>query len=516
MESLYWADQACQRIIREKGDKKRYTVAAGITPSGVVHIGNFREIITVDLVCRALASLGKQVRFIYSWDDYDVLRKVPVNLPKQELLEKHLRMPISRIPDVFGCHASYAEHHEKAVEDALPAVGISPEFISQTKRYQSCAYAEGMRTALEETSAIMQILNKYRKEPLAEGWLPVTLFCERCSRDTATVTYPGDYTLSYTCSCGHRDTFDFRKKGIAKLKWRIDWPMRWEYEKVDFEPGGKDHSADGGSRMTGEEIVQQVFHHPPPTYQFYEFIGIKGGEQFSSSAGVATTLQDVLEVYTPEVVRFLFAGSRPNTEFSISFDLDVLKIYEDFDKCERVYYGKERLANKKEEEQFRRIYEMSVVEKPAASLGFQPGFRHLTTVLQTYANDLERVRAFYGLKKKGDVVRLQARAACAWRWLQKYAPDDFRFTLQEKADAAGLSESQRKALRQVAKLLAADITEEQLYASFYSISKELDMQPQELFVAGYRVLLAKDRGPKLAPFIFIVGKERARKMFERV
>ena len=85
-ESLHWADQTARRIIKENGDKDKYTVAAGITPSGTVHIGNFREVITVDLVAKALKSKGKDVRFIYSWDDYDVFRKVPVGMPQQELL----------------------------------------------------------------------------------------------------------------------------------------------------------------------------------------------------------------------------------------------------------------------------------------------------------------------------------------------------------------------------------------------------------------------------------------------
>ena len=76
-DNLYhWADLAAEKVIQEKVDKKQYTVAAGITPSGTVHIGNFREIITVDLVKRALEKRGKKVRFIYSWDDYDVFRKV--------------------------------------------------------------------------------------------------------------------------------------------------------------------------------------------------------------------------------------------------------------------------------------------------------------------------------------------------------------------------------------------------------------------------------------------------------
>ena len=137
MESLHWADQFAQNIIREKGKKKRYTVASGITPSGTIHIGNFREIITVDLISRALKDAGKQVRFIYSWDDYDVFRKVPKGMPKPELLEKNLRKPIVNTPDTYGCHGSYAEHNQKAVEESIPKVGIKPEFIYQNKKYQN-------------------------------------------------------------------------------------------------------------------------------------------------------------------------------------------------------------------------------------------------------------------------------------------------------------------------------------------------------------------------------------------
>ena len=120
-EKQHWADLIAEQIIKERGKKTKYVCAAGITPSGTVHIGNFREIITVDLVSRALKERGKNARFIYSWDDYDRFRKVPKNMPKQELLQKYLGMPIVDTPDVFGCHKSYAEHLEKELEDSLPA-----------------------------------------------------------------------------------------------------------------------------------------------------------------------------------------------------------------------------------------------------------------------------------------------------------------------------------------------------------------------------------------------------------
>ena len=62
---VHWADQTAEKIIRTRGDLDCYTCASGITPSGTVHIGNFREIISVDLVVRALRDKGKKVRFIY-------------------------------------------------------------------------------------------------------------------------------------------------------------------------------------------------------------------------------------------------------------------------------------------------------------------------------------------------------------------------------------------------------------------------------------------------------------------
>ena len=157
----HWADQTADKIIRERGDLDVYTCASGITPSGTVHIGNFREIISVDLVVRALRSRGKKVRFIYSWDDYDVFRKVPVNMPNQEILEKHLRFPITMVPDPFGRDASYARHHEVDVESMLPKVGIHPEFLYQSERYRAGTYAEGMKTALENRDKLKDILNRY-------------------------------------------------------------------------------------------------------------------------------------------------------------------------------------------------------------------------------------------------------------------------------------------------------------------------------------------------------------------
>lgn len=183
----HWADIYAEKVIREKGDKPLYTCASGITPSGTVHIGNFREIISVDLVVRALREMGKQVRFIYSWDDYDVFRKVPKNMPEPELLAKYLRYPIVLVPDTTGRADNYARGNEIDVERELPKVGIHPEYIYQAARYRASEYADGIRMALEKRDEIKAILDKYRTEPLPDTWLPISVFSSFTHKDTTTV-----------------------------------------------------------------------------------------------------------------------------------------------------------------------------------------------------------------------------------------------------------------------------------------------------------------------------------------
>src|SRR3989338_8855709 len=146
-QSYHWADLAAENVIKNFKDNKLFTCAAGITPSGTVHIGNFREIITVDLVARALRNKGKKVRFIYSWDDYDRFRKVPGNVPKE--FEEYLGMPVSEVPDPWKCHKSYAEHFEKELDQSLHPTGIKPEFIRQNEMYKYCKYSKGLKTMLK-------------------------------------------------------------------------------------------------------------------------------------------------------------------------------------------------------------------------------------------------------------------------------------------------------------------------------------------------------------------------------
>lgn len=518
----YWADRLAMQIIQEKGDKDFYTIAAGITPSGVVHIGNFREIITGDLVAKALESMGKKVRFIYSWDDHDVFRKVPANIQDPKRFEDFLRMSVDEIPDPFNCHSSYAGHFEKEVETILPLVGIFPEFIYQAKQYKGCVYAEEIRIALKNRQKIKIVLDKWRAEEHDEKWIPFSVYCGKCSRDnTEILSYDEEYTVAYRClSCNFEESFDFRKKGIGKLPWRVDWPMRWFFEKVDFEPAGKDHSSEGGSRTTANEIVKAVFDYDFPIHLMYEFVYAKGqSSKMSKSVGNTITLKTALEVYEPQIIRYLFVSTIPGRSFNISFDADLINTYEQFDKLERIYFGVEQPSSQSELSVLKRMYELSCVGIPV-ELPFQPGFRRLTVVLQTNLNDIAKTAMVYSgeLKSEADKEKFFLRANCAKNWIENYAPEEFRFVVQEKPleSALNLPEAEKAVLRQIPLILKKSLDVEVVSNNLFELAKSNNIELKEFFRSAYVVLIGKEKGPKLASLLVSIGFEKVEKLLRQL
>ena len=520
MAALHWADAAAERIIRQRGDRAHYVVASGVSPSGSVHFGHLREVMSTELVARALRDRGKQVRFIYSWDDYDVFRQVPANLPRREELARHLRKPVVDVPDPFGAAPNYAAGFERGLERVLPRLGIQPDYRYQAARYRAGTYAAAIRTALGARAAIRAILDQHRTTPLPDSYWPITVYSELDGTDNTTVLdWDGADTVTYRDVDGAERQLDLSRAGAAaKLLWRVDWPMRWEHEGVDFEPAGKDHLVAGGSFDTATEIVREVFGGEPPATFLYGDVGVKGGAgRISSSAGNAVTIEQVLAVYQPEVVRFHYAGTRPNAEFVVSFDLDVLKIYEDYDRTERVYFGVEE-ASAKRRDRDRRVYELSQLAAVPERMPPQVPLRHLCNLLQIRDGDVAATVAALvpeqGLtapEQEDARRRLEARARCAAAWLESYAPAAMRFRLRRPHQPA-----QPMPAREAAALGALyrelDCLDRHDGASLsnrlYVIAAEHDLKPVALFQAAYRALLGAERGPRLADFILLSGRER--------
>jgi lysyl-tRNA synthetase class 1 len=446
-------------------------------------------------------------------------------MPKQEELKDYLRFPITLVPDPWDRNESYARHHELDVESVLPLVGIAPEYLYQAANYRSSKYAEGMRKALEKRDLLKNILDKFRDEEhkIQGEWWPISVFCEKCNRDETSIDgWDGQWGLSYTCDlCGNKETLDLRKTGAAKLVWRVDWPMRWEYEKVDFEPAGKDHHSQGGSFDTARHVCKEVYDWDAPVTFRYDFIGIKGTPgKMSSSKGKVIDLPDVLKVYTPEVARYLFAGTRPNVEFTISFDLDVIKIYEDYDKTERIAWKLEKVKDETAYLKERRIYELSQTGTDSDGKTIMPNvkplqvpFRHLCNLIQIADGDIEKALAGLGGTPE-QLPALRRRAACAKFWVEECAPEEFRFKLKKAGEEPSpvLNAAEKTVVIFLRDNLIARIEtildDKACAEAIYKIAEEQGMEGKDLFRAAYQALIGKDQGPRLANFLRSIDKER--------
>ena len=154
----HWADEVAQQIIEKYGDKDVYTVASGVSPSGIIHMGNLREVLTPFFVVKALKDKGKNVRFILSFDEYDRLRKVSSDIEKDAPeFYKNIGLPYTSVPDPYGCHQNYAQHFEQPLLDALSKLGVEIEVLHQTQKYTSGEYTQGVLTAIKNRKKIYDI-----------------------------------------------------------------------------------------------------------------------------------------------------------------------------------------------------------------------------------------------------------------------------------------------------------------------------------------------------------------------
>ena len=276
---------------------------------------------------------------------------------------------------------------------------------------------------------------------------------------------------------------------------------------------GKDHHSEGGSFDTAKKIVAVFGGEAPVTFQ-YDFISIKGrGGKISSSGGDVIGLDDVLEVYTPEVTRYLFAGTRPNTEFAVSFDLDVLKIYEDYESCERLYFTqnptpKEQSKKAKSD----RIYELSQVKEVPSECPYQISIRHLCNLLQIHDGSIDAVLRSLKDLKPSQEARLRQKSECAWNWITKFAPEEFRFSLRSADSPKPAAENGLAAVMDDVRNLVdkqMDACDEKTFGeAVYASMQKHGVASADFFTLMYQTLIGKDKGPRLINFMYAIGRER--------
>jgi lysyl-tRNA synthetase class 1 len=248
---------------------------------------------------------------------------------------------------------------------------------------------------------------------------------------------------------------------------------------------------------------------------------MKGGSgKMSSSKGELLTLSLALEVYEPETIRWIFASQRPNHDFSIAFDEDVIKVYDEFDRCEKEAYAPEPEKKADKWLKNKRTYELSLLngEMPAAQPA-RVGFRELTGRLQTCDLDIERcLQRFYSKEVISEESKNLFRLRCgkAIAWLDKYADDSFKYTIRSSPwnrPASDGDELKNKALSALKKIIESDafstISPKDLNQKIYDdVIRGVEIDPKVFFQDVYMHLIDRDQGPRLPSFLLEIGPER--------
>ncbi len=524
---MHWSEELALKVIERNPNKEEYVCAAGISPSGSIHIGNFRDIATSYFVVKALRKMGKRARLLFSWDEFDRMRKVPANVAAiRDDYEQYIGRPYTDVPNPFEedtVNTTYAQHFEAEFERSIKRFGIEMDYRHQTEMYRSGKYAKYVLHALKERGRIFDILDKHRTQEAQPGereaYYPVSIYCPKCGRDTTKITSLSEdcERATYTCACGHEGDFDFTKDFNCKLAWKIDWPMRWLYEGVDFEPGGKDHASLNGSYDNAKDIAKEIFGYEAPLFQGYEFIGIKGQVgKMSGSSGLNMTPDQLLKLYQPEIILWLYSKTEPLKAFDFCFDDGILRQYFEYDKMLTALregtldaYGQAVMFNTEVEGRAPVAVPMGLLVQLGSVVDFNPDM--LETVF-------EKIGTPY---KKAD---FEDRVDRAKFWLEQCAPENVNHlrTTRNFAVYETLSADEKEQIKRLHALIAKGGYDlEGLNGALYAIPKEILADRGEnvdektlkgiqgtFFKNVYKLLIGKEKGPRLYLFLYAINPEK--------
>ncbi|RPE41781.1 lysyl-tRNA synthetase class I [Streptomyces sp. Ag109_O5-1] len=569
-ETTDWVSRFADEVIEESERRaagKPVVVASGLSPSGPIHLGNLREVMTPHLVADEVRRRGHQVRHLISWDDYDRYRKVPAGIAGiDESWAEHIGKPLTSVPAPAGsAYPNWAEHFKAAMTESLAELGVEFDGISQTAQYTSGVYREQILHAMKHRGDIDAILAQYRTKPKtgkkpqqkavdeaeleaeegsgaaaeddgssgSAGYFPYKPYCGGCGKDLTTVTaYDDDTTeLTYTCNeCGFSETVRLTEFNRGKLVWKVDWPMRWAYEGVVFEPSGVDHSSPGSSFQVGGQIVG-IFGGKQPIGPMYAFVGISGMAKMSSSRGGVPTPADALKIMEPQILRWLYARRRPNQSFKIAFDQEIQRLYDEWDKLDAKVADGSALPGDV-------AAHSRAVRTAGGELPHTPRplpYRTLASVADiTAGHEDQALRILSELDPAnplGSVDEARPRYDKAEAWINTQVPADQRTIVREEPDAEllkSLDEASQQSVRLLLDGLAEHWSLDGLTHLVYGVPKvqagfSADATPKELpaeiktaqrtfFALLYHLLVGRDTGPRLPTLLLAVGQERVRRL----
>ena len=535
--SIHWIEDVLEEVLQRNPDV--YVLSTGKSTSGSIHIGFVRELIIADVIKRKLQEIGKTVRTIFVADDYDPVRSFP---PSTSLkLDEWLGVPYSDVPDEFGCCESFGAHNANELIETFSAFGIDPEIVWHHKLYETSEMLNTVRVCLQNTETIREILIQFVAKDLNDqqradyiesmkSWYPATILCPKCKRFQAgakgsiipnrvTLYSPETDEVSFNCpTCGNTDTLPLEKVRV-KLSWRVDWVAKWHVLNVTCEPAGKDHAVKGGSFDTGLEICKRVFGWPGPVPVPFEWVRI-GGRDMSTSEGIVFTPKVWLSVAPPDLFRYMML--KTGLERAIDFHPERLPdLIDEYDRFERLYFEIES-GDEDKKEILNLLYPLTQVsstsEQYIPKLPYR--FAILTSQLDKLLGDdvvMERciqvLKKQYGLETISDEAKnlISVRLSRARTWAKRFGSQRDRIEISDTVPdeiKSTLTVDDKRFLTEMYKILEVeDLDDETLQTKVFEVARDVGIKDKRAFVVLYRIIISKKSGPRLGPFINLLGRD---------
>lgn len=511
LKSNAWPFLEAQRLLNAIDNKlpsKGYVLfETGYGPSGLPHIGTFAEVARTSFVISAFRQISSMpVRLFCFSDDMDGLRKVPTNLPNQEMIALHLGKSLTSIPDPFGVEKSFGHYMNAKLCSFLDKFGFEYEFLSSTKCYKEGVFDEMMIKVLENYEKIMDLmLPTFRSERRAtySPFMPICpetnivlqVAIEKINKDNATVSYRNEQGELVEASI---------LKGGCKLQWKPDFGMRWAAFDVNYEMYGKD-------LRPNEPIytaICKILGGRGPVSFFYEMFLDENGEKISKSKGNSISIDQWLN-YAPLESLALFIYQSPQKAKRLYFEV-IPKAVDEYLTLNKKFHTEEdeikKIANP--------VYHIHKSKVPKIeNLGLS--FSLLLNLAIACNPDREEVLWGYIIKYAGtdgsgeDLDYLQN--------LVKFAIAYYNDFIKNNKDYLKPNEKHKEVLGKI--LLSLDkITEEmeaeEIQKNIYDIGMEYYEDLHAYFQDIYQILLGQKYGPRLGTFIKLFGIEETRKLIK--
>jgi lysyl-tRNA synthetase class 1 len=507
LSSKAWPYEEARKLLKRWPEGKPASAPVifetGYGPSGLPHIGTFNEVARTSFVRHAYEELtGSPTRLIAFSDDMDGLRKVPDNVPNQELLAANLGKPLTQIPDPFGENKSFADYNNAMLRRFLDRYGFDYEFLSATDCYTTGRFDDVIRKVLHSWDAIMGVMLPTLREDRRKTYspvLPISPTSGRVLQVPVEVIDADAGLVAFDDEDGSR-VQQSAFGGAAKLQWKVDWAARWVALGVDYEMAGKDLI---DSVVQSGKIARILGGRPPEGFNYEMFLDEKG-EKISKSKGNGLSLEEWLRY-----------GSEPSLSFYI---------YREPKRAKSLHIGVIPRAVD-EYWQFRGNYPSQPVEQ---QLGNPVHHIHRGKVPS------QTLPVTYGLLLNLASLPGVADKDTAWRFVQRYAPATSPQTHPELDELIGLAVNyardfvapslkrraptpeEAEALRNLDSELAKlppDASAEDIQTQVFEVGKRYPFENlRAWFQALYETLLGSSQGPRMGSFIALYGIDNSRKL----